>query len=254
VDSRCRPTNQYSRVFCVFLVLLTCVCLAGCVTVLDEEVTLYKDGSWKYRSTVAGPVEPGQSDNLPELEQKLNEAAAMAEQYRIRLDWTKADSPQPDFAMYVISASGAALSSLYQMGDYSAETVTRDDKQAVSLTIGPSTLGVANHRLTVHGSAILESNGQEDGKGGVSWENTGQTMRVVLQPKPSGVGLAQIMAILAVASALFGLLLFLRSRQQLTAVVVSPPASGYCPFCGKPLVANMPFCGQCGRAVPPRQG
>jgi peptidoglycan/LPS O-acetylase OafA/YrhL len=94
----------------------------------------------------------------------------------------------------------------------------------------------------------------EDGKGSVVWENPRGTMYAVLVPKSRGVGWATALAVLAVAAVIFAVLAYLRSRGPsvpMAARAVPEQATSFCPYCGKPVIAGMPFCGNCGRELPP---
>lgn len=239
------------------VIVFALVVLSSCGTA-DLDVTLQPEEQFEIEMTATAPVSAlALLGGEEALEQQLEESAEAAAAENIALTWRKARAPSSGEVAYVITMTGAGYSMLSNLGML-VEPIEYDGRDALSFSFDSnyvSSESMEFEALTLHAGEVLETNGEQTGRGTVVWENPSGTLTAIVTPaSQSNTSLIVVLAVVAVAAiAAFVLYRMVRSRRPAPATVAteaggapSYPAS-VCGQCGAPLQPGAKFCMQCGQ-------
>lgn len=243
--------------------VLALAVLSGCGTV-DLDVTLEPEEQFEIETTTTIPVAAlALLGGEAALEQQLEESVEQATAENMTMKWREVRAPSSSEVAYVITVAGTGYSSLSDLG-MTVEPIEYDGRDALSFSFDSYNLSseMEFETLTLHAGEVLETSGEQTGRGTVVWENPSGTLTAVVTPaSQSNTSLIVVLAVVAVAAiAAFVLYRMVRSRRPTPATVateagateadVAPsyPAS-VCGQCGAPLQPGAKFCMQCGQPI-----
>lgn len=170
----------------LFVMLLIMASAAGCngVGSADMDMTVYADEKYEMTVTFRIPNEYlSMVGGTAEMENRLDEMVTKSADEGEKVSWKRDKSVPADEVGYIINVSGKGFDSSSDSG-FSITPTVYDGQDALEFEGDFSDFaGLNSFSFTLHGSKIVESNGEPIEKGSVRWDSIYASPHAIFIPK-----------------------------------------------------------------------